>query len=85
LKGNILQVIAHELGHKLGMPDEYIQFLPPPGLLLKDSKGVNCTGDNGVMDSDLFPKKWTTCSVEMFTCYYNKIVNTHGQFCMALA
>jgi hypothetical protein len=84
LKGHILQVIAHELGHNLGMPDEYIWSLTPPGFILRDSKGVSCTSDNGVMDSKLFPKKWTTCSVEMFTCYYNHILNTHGHFCMEL-
>ncbi len=82
LKVNILQIIAHELGHNLGMPHDFIDPETSPKTIFRDSKGVSCTDDNGIMDYDPLVKKWTTCSVEMFTCYYNYILNAHGHFCM---
>ena len=38
-----------------------------------DSKGQSCTGIGGYMDYASNPSKWSTCSVEDYTRYYNSV------------
>merc|ERR1711981_1189431 len=38
-----------------------------------DSNGNICTGIGGYMDYQPSPNKWSTCSVEDFTRYYNSV------------
>ena len=38
-----------------------------------DSNGVLCTGIGGYMDYRSNPSKWSTCSVEDYTKYYNSV------------
>ena len=80
-----MQIICHELGHNLGMNHDFIDPFTNPKTIFRDSNGVSCTDTNGVMDYYVTVQKWTTCSVERFTQHYNNVVNSDGQFCMALA
>ena len=80
-----LQIICHELGHNLGMNHDFIDPITNPKTIFRDSNGLSCTDANGVMDYYVTVQKWTTCSVERFTQHYNNVVNSDGQFCMALA
>jgi hypothetical protein len=41
------QIMAHEMGHNLGMDHD---FNGSPGVTRYDSKGVSCTNIGGVMD-----------------------------------
>ena len=49
-----------------------------------DSQGNRCTGINGVMDYGARNAldKWTTCSKEDFTAFYNRMIQTYGSFCL---
>ena len=38
-----------------------------------DSNGNLCTGIGGYMDYVSNPNKWSTCSVEDYTTYYNSV------------
>ena len=71
-RGNILssQVIAHEIGHNLGM---YHDFGASTSTHRYDSNGNDCTGIGGYMDYVSNPNKWSTCSVEDYTTYYNRV------------
>ena len=84
-KSNSIQVICHELGHNLGMNHDFVDPFTSPKTILRDSNGVSCTDSNCVMDYFVSVQKWSTCSVEWFTQYYNSIISSNGQFCMALA
>ena len=57
------QILAHEVGHNLGMQHD---FDGAPGNPRYDSVGNLCTGIGGVMDyyGEVF--QWSTCSVEDF-------------------
>ena len=58
-----LQILAHEVGHNLGMEHD---FVGAPGNNRYDSQGRLCTGIGGVMDyyGEVF--QWSTCSIEDF-------------------
>jgi hypothetical protein len=64
------------------MTDDFIRPFSLPKLIRYDSAGNSCTDINGVMDSTDTPEQWTSCSVESFTAYYNKIIARQGRFCM---
>lgn len=66
----------------------YHDFIDPftsPKTVYRDSNGVSCTDDHGVMDYFVTVQKWSTCSVERFTQHYNNVVARDGKFCLALA
>jgi hypothetical protein len=64
------------------MERDFIEPLTNPKEIIYDSSGNSCTDINGVMDNNPLVQKWTTCSVESFTEYYNDIVTSQGRFCM---
>lgn len=74
--------MAHELGHNLGMPHDFMDPYQSPKIIRRDSRGLSCTDNNGVMDYYVTVQKWTTCSVEKFTEHYNNVLNRDGKFCL---
>jgi hypothetical protein len=76
------QFLAHELGHNLGMPHDFIDPYADPKSIRYDSNGNSCTDLNGIMDYSAATERWTTCSVEKLTAYYNSIIARQGRFCM---
>ena len=77
-----LQIIAHELGHNLGMKHDFVDPFTYPKPIRRDSAGNTCTDVNSVMDYFVIVKQWSTCSVEDLTIYYNNVLQTQGSFCM---
>ena len=76
-------VLAHEVGHALGM---YHDFGNGGTSDIKyDSNGNRCTGINGLMDYGARSSvdKFTTCSKEDFVRWYQRVISTYGEFCLA--
>jgi len=80
------QVLVHEIGHNLGMMHDF----GPQGVwtdtsvVRKADNGQTCTGVGGYMDYRPNPNKWSQCSREDFTKYYNYIKNVQGSWCLPL-
>ena len=64
------QVIAHEIGHNLGMEHD---FGATTSTNKYASTGELCTGIGGYMDYRSNPTKWSACSVENYNTYYNSV------------
>merc|ERR1712049_2342 len=65
-----------------GMANDFDQETQGPK---ESSKGEQCSGIGGYMDYTQNPNKWSPCSVEDFTNYYNRIIDSQGSFCLAAA
>jgi hypothetical protein len=76
--------MAHELGHNLGMNHDFIDPYTTPKNIRRNSAGNTCTDVNGVMDYYVIIQKWTTCSNEKLTAYYNNVVSAIGKYCLAV-
>ena len=76
-------VLAHELGHALGMQHDFKKSVKSNTRY--DSKGNRCTGVNGLMDyvTRRNVNKFTTCSREDFAAWYQRVVGTYGSFCLS--
>jgi hypothetical protein len=65
-----LQILAHQLGHLLGMSHDFVRSNPYKERYDKNHKP--CSRINGMMDYTNNPKSlWSTCSVEDFENYYS--------------
>ena len=64
----LFQIIAHELGHILGLSHD---FTKPKMKQRFNSKGGNCTKIGGIMDYEGNKNKWSNCSNEDFQKTYH--------------
>ena len=60
--------MAHEIGHNLGMDHDFGVNGPR-----FSSTSKPCTSIGGYMDYLANPNKWSPCSVDDFTAYFNSV------------
>lgn len=75
------EILVHEIGHNLNMAHD---FGSSPNDPRTSSTGAPCTNVNGYMDYRPNPNKWSPCSVEDITAYYNSIGPNNYKNCMTL-
>ena len=68
----MLQIVAHEIGHNLGMLHD---FNGGNTNSQRYEGGQLCTNVGGIMDYRSNPYRWSACSVGDFTRYYNRVRN----------
>jgi len=75
------QTLVHEIGHNLGMRHDFVEQMSNPRTA---DNGQACTNVGGYMDYRPNPNKWSQCSIEDLTKYYNNVRTQSGQFCLPL-
>jgi len=77
------QILVHEIGHNLNMGHDFRNG--NPNSYRFSSTGEACTAVNGYMDYRSNPNRWSPCSVEDMTRYYNQVgPDNYGSTCMTL-
>jgi len=77
------QILVHEIGHNLNMDHDFLNGDTNSPRV--SSTGAACTNISSYMDYNNNPNKWSPCSVEDITTYYNSIgPNNYGTTCMTL-
>ena len=66
----VLKLVAHEMGHNLGMKHDF-----DPS---HDGEGCD---EQGLMSYDNVPQKWSSCSRKDFLAHYNAIGESN--WCMS--
>ena len=68
----VIEVVAHEMGHNLGMLHDFDDT--------HGGQGGPCDG-TGFMSYGSAPQQWSTCSQSDFLAHYNN-VNSQGGWCL---
>ena len=77
------KVVAHELGHQLGILHDYREINgTKSGGRFAMKTGNECTNIHGIMDFDSARIRWSECSAEDLERYYQEVVAKYGKFCM---